>query len=181
MRQVLFAATLLAICAAVAGCSREVTRQQVAEFVDRADDAARKRFAPEICELRARDFKLHRTFHGYQGREPTEMDITRRLFCQQAGEFARLRQYRLERRSIDIDIATDRRTATVTAEYVETLPYYEPDMHHATPDDFTHFQVLETRDESVVGLEDGDFRFLSTRAESHQSLVSKSTLSLPYD
>jgi hypothetical protein len=172
---------LLALCAPFSGCSREVTRQQVAEFIDQADDAARKRFAPEICELRAKDFTMHLTFHGHEGRDPTEMEISRRLYCQQAGSFSRLRQYRLERKSIDIDVAIDRRTATVTAEYVETMPYYEPDVRHATPDDFRHFQVVESRDESVVGLEDGDVRFLSTRAEAHQTLVPKSRLKIPYD
>src|SRR5262249_19985406 len=142
MRQSPLAAVLLVLCALFAGCSHEVNRKQVAEFIDQADDAARKRFAPEICKLRARDFTLHVVFHGYEGREPSEMDISRKLFCQQAGNFSRLRQYRLERKSVDIDMATDRKTATVTAEYVETMPYYEPDIRPATPDDFRDFQVV---------------------------------------
>jgi len=181
MRKLLFTALLLGLSASFAGCSREVTRQQVAEFIDLADDAARKRFAPDICKLRAKDFTMHLTFHGHEGREPSEMEVSRKLYCQQAGSFSQLRQYRLERKSIDIDIATDRRTATVTAEYVETMPYYAPDTYHATPDDFRHFQVVESRDESVVGLEDGDVRFLSTRAEAYQSLVPKSQVRIPYD
>jgi hypothetical protein len=181
MRHVLSAAMLLALCASFCGCSREVTRQQVAEFIDQADDAARKRFAPEICELRGKNFTMHLVFHAEDAREPAEMDITRKLYCQQAGSHSLLRQYQLERKSIDIDVATDRRTATVTAEYVETLPYYEPDMRPATPDDFRYFQVIESHDESVVGLEDGDVRFLSTRAEAHQTLVKKGELHLPYN
>ena len=181
MRQVLLSIMLLVACAALSGCSREVTRKQVAEFIDQADAAARKRFAPEICELRAKDFSLHLTFYGYEGREPAEMDITRKLYCQQAGSFSQLRQYRLERKSMDIDIATDRKTATVTSQYVETMPYYEPDIRPATPDDFRFFQVVESRDESVVGLESGDVRFLSTSAEAHQQLVPKGDLQLPYD
>ena len=51
-----------------------------------------------------------------------------------------MRQYRLERKSIDIDVAADRKTARVTADYVETMPYYEPDAMPATPDDFREFQ-----------------------------------------
>jgi hypothetical protein len=172
---------LLAACAALAGCSHEVNRKQVAEFIDQADDAARKRFAPEICELRGKNFTLHVTFYGSEGREPSEMDMSRKLYCQQAGSFSRLRQYKLERKSIDIDIATDRKTATVTAQYVETLPYYEPDVRPATPDDFRFFQVVESRDESVVGLESGDVRFLSARVEAHQTLVPKGSIKLPYD
>ena len=172
---------LLVVCPLFTGCAREVTRQQVAEFVDQADDAARKRFAPEICELRAKDFTMHLVFHAENAREPAEMEISRRLYCEQAAGHSQLRQYQLERKSIDIDVATDRRTATVVAHYVETLPYYEPDVRPATPDDFRFFQIVESRDESIVGLEDGDIRFLSTRTESHQTLVPKGELKLPYN
>jgi len=172
---------LLAACALLGACSREVDRQQVAEFIDLADNAARKRFAPEICELRAKDFKLQSTFHAHDRRQPSELEMTRKLYCQQAGQFSRLRQYRLERKSLDVDLAVDRRTATVTAEYVETLPYYEPGITPSTPDDFSRWQIVESRDVSVVGLEDGDLRFLSTRAEAHQSLIGKNHVQLPYD
>jgi len=176
----LLALILLATCA-LAGCSRELNRRQVAEFVDQADDAARKRFAPEICDLRGKNFTLHHVFYAEDADEPSEMDITRKLYCQQAGSFSRLRQYRLERKSIDIDIATDRKSATVTAEYVETMPFYDPWRAPVTPDDFNHFQVVESRDVSVVGIEDGDLKFLSTSAEAHQTLVSKKEVKLPYD
>jgi hypothetical protein len=172
---------LLVACALLGGCAREVTRQQVAEFIDMADAAARKRFAPEICELRARDFRIQTTFQGYEGRESTGMEMTRKLYCQQAGQFSRLRQYRLERKTMTIDVATDRKTATVVAEYVETMPYYEPNTSSATPDDFRDFQVVESTDESVVGLEDGDLKFLSTRSDSRQSLIPKGSVQIPYD
>lgn len=174
------AVMLLASCA-LAGCSREITRQQVAEFVDRADEAARKRFAPEICDLRGKDFTMHQVFHAEGEDQPSEMEITRKLYCQQAGSFSRLRQYRLERKSIDIDIATDRKSATVTAEYVETMPYYDPWRSAATPDDFNHFQVVQSHDVSVVGREDGDLKFLSTTTEARQSLVPKKQVQIPYD
>jgi hypothetical protein len=154
--------------------------KQVADF-DKADDAARKRFAPEICKLRGKNFTMSMRFHGYEpGMEPTEMKIDRSLYCQQAGSFSRLRQYRFERKSMDIDIATDRKTATVTSQYVETLPYYEPDIQPATPDDFQRFQVVESRDQSVVGTEDGDLKFFSTESEAQQSLIVKSTVNIPY-
>jgi hypothetical protein len=172
---------LLALGALFTGCSKEVTRKQVAEFIDKADDAARKRYAPAICELRGKDFKMTLVFHGYEGREPSEMEITRRLYCQQAGSFSRLRQYRLERKSMDIDMATDRKTATVTSKYVETLPYYPPNTMPRTPDDFYEFQVVESTDESVIGLEDGDMVFLSTRSDAHQSLVKKDSVQIPYE
>lgn len=172
---------LLAACVLLGGCSRELTRQQVAEFIDQADQAARKRYAPEICELRARDFRAEINFHGHEGMRPARLEMTRKLYCQQAGQFSKLRQYQLERKSMSIDVASDRKTATVTAEYVETMPYYEMGLMPATPDDFRHFQVVESTDESVVGIEDGDLRILSTRSDAHQTLVSKYELQIPYD
>ena len=173
--------TLLVTCVLLAGCTPELDRGRVAEFIEQADNAARKRYAPEICELRGEKFTLNSTFHGHEGRKPAEIEMTRKLYCQQAGQFARLRQYRLERKSLDIDVAPDRRTAIVKAEYVETMPYYEPDMMIATPDDFRDFQLVESSDESVVGFEGGDLRFLSTRAESYQSLVPKDSVQIPYE
>jgi hypothetical protein len=172
---------LLAACALLTGCTRTLDEDNVREFIDVADDAARKRFAPQICELRGKDFTLRTKFHGAHSRgQPGEMAIDRRLYCVEAGKFSRIRQYRLERKSLDIDLADDRKTARVTAEYVETLPDYDG-LVPATPDDFREFQVLDVRDESVVGIEAGDLVFLSTRSEIHQSLVPKSSLKIPYD
>ena len=154
----------------------------VREFIDHADNATRKRFAPEICELRGEKFILHLTFQGYQPRiGPTDVTMDRKLFCKEAGKFSRIRQYRLERKSIDVSVAIDHKTARVTSKYVETLPYYEPDIVPSTPDDFYQFQVLETNDESVVGIEGGDLVFLSTESDSIQSLIRKDSVSIPYD
>jgi hypothetical protein len=176
------AAMLLALCLPLTACKKELTRQEVAEFIDQADNAARKRFAPEICELRGKDFRMTMKFQGHEPRmEPTRMEIGRKLYCANAGSFARIRQYKLERKSMDIDISTDRRTARVTADYIETSPYYEYGAQPATPDDFTHFQVVESRDESIVGVEDGDLVFLSTEADAHQALILKGSVDIPYD
>jgi hypothetical protein len=176
------AAMLLALCLPLTACKKELTRQEVAEFVDKADNAARKRFAPEICELRGKDFRMKMKFQGHEPRmQPTEMEIGRKLYCANAGSFARIRQYKLERTSMNIDISTDRRTARVTADYIETSPYYEPDMQPATPDDFTHFQVVESRDESIVGIEDGDLKFFRTEADAHQALIPKGSVAIPYE
>ena len=173
---------LLGLVLPLAGCHGELNRKQVAEFVDKADDAARKRYAPEICELRGKDFRMKLNFQGYNPRlPPTEMEIGRKLYCQNAAGFSRIRQYRLERTSMDIDIGTDRKTARVSAEYIETSPYYEPGTMPATPDDFQQFQVVTSRDESVVGIEDGDVVFLSTDSHSAQKLIPKSSVSIPYD
>ncbi|HEU5135229.1 MAG TPA: hypothetical protein VFU13_08815 [Steroidobacteraceae bacterium] len=181
MRAIPLLITLLALLPLTA-CQRSLDEREVLEFIDKADDAARKRFAPEICELRGKDFELHLTFQGHERQlDPSELTIDRKLFCKEAGKFSRLRQYRLERNSIDVDVAADRKTARVVSEYVETMPYYDPDMIPSTPDDFRHFQVVETTDESVVGIESGDIVFLRTDSNASQSLVSKSSVSLPYD
>jgi hypothetical protein len=174
--------TLLALCVPLTACHRHLDETDVREFIDKADNAARKRFAPEICELRAKNFTLHLTFQGHETRfEPTEVEMDRALFCKQAGTFSQIRQYKLERKSIEVDVAADRKTARVTSNYIETLPYYEPDTTPRTPDDFDEFQVVDTNDESVVGIEGGDLVFLSTTSKSSQELVSKASVSLPYD
>ena len=152
------------------------------EFIDRADEAARKRYAPAICELRGENFTLDLTFQSIDDTPPSEMSIDRKLFCREAGKFARLRQYRLERRSLEIEVAADSKTANVTAEYIETLPHYEEDRIPVTPDDFRDFVVVESHDESVVGIEGGNLVFLSAAVEATQTeLIPKSRLDLPYD
>jgi hypothetical protein len=172
--------TLLVLCAPLAGCGK-LDERHVREFADRADEASRQRFAPEICALRGATFQLHQDFHAADPRmPPAELELDRKMFCFEAGKFARIRQYRLERKSLEVDLAPDRKTARVTAEYVETLPYYEPDVMPATPDDFREFQILESRDESVVGIEGGDIVFLRTDADIHQTLVPKGSLRIPY-
>jgi len=182
MRALPLLTILLALCVPLTACQRSLDETDVREFIDKADNAARKRFAPEICELRGKNFSLHLTFQGHQRSiEPTDVEMDRALFCKQAGSFSRIRQYKLERQSIDVDVATDRKTARVTANYIETLPYYEPHMMPATPDDFREFQVVDTHDESVVGIEGGDLVFLSTESSSSQELISKGSITLPYD
>jgi hypothetical protein len=52
---------------------------------------------------------------------------------------------------------------------------------YATPDDFREWQVLEVRDESVIGVESGDIVFLSTDSDVKQKLVPKGEIKLPYD
>ena len=182
MRILILTATLLALLAPLAGCKRSLDERDVRAFIDKADNTARKRFAPEICELRGKDFKLHLKFQGHEPRvPPTELDMDRKLFCKEAGSFSRLRQYQLSRNSIDISISADRKTARVFANYVETMPYYEPNTFPRTLDDFREFQVVARHDESVVGIESGDLVFLSTDSDSSQSLVAKGSVSLPYD
>jgi hypothetical protein len=182
MRLVLLLTTLLVLCAPLTGCQRHLDETDVREFIDEADNAARKRFAPEICELRAKDFTLHVKFQGYEPRlEPTEIDMDRALFCKQAGAFSRLRQYKLERKSIEVDVAADRKTARVTSNYIETLPYYEPGVPPRNPDDFSEFQVVDSHDESVVGIEGGDLVFLSTTSSASQELFRRDKLSIPFD
>ena len=182
MRLPLLVAILLALGAPLAGCKRSLHTRDVIEFVDRADNAARKRFAPEICGLRGKDFTLRVNFQGHEERyPPAKIDMNRKLFCAEAGKFSRLRQYKLERKSMGIDLADDRKTAIVKAEYVETMPFYEPDTMPSTPDDFQDWQIVQTRDESVVGFEDGELVFLSTNSDAVQSLVPKGQIQLPWN
>jgi hypothetical protein len=170
---------LLVLCATLAGCGK-LDERHVREFIDRADDTARTLYAPHICELRGKNFSMHVKIQGDDARiAPSEFDIARKTFCAEAGKNAWLRNYKLERKSLEIDLAPDRKTAHVTAEYVETLPWFEPDVRPASPFDFREVQVLETRDDSVVGIESGDIVFMSTDADIHQTLVPKGSVDMP--
>jgi hypothetical protein len=181
MRKLPFIAMLLGLCGSLGACGK-LDKDDVREFVDSADATARKRFAPEICKLRGKDFTLHLKFQGEDAQlPPAELDLDRKMFCVEAGKFARLRQYRLERKSLEIDLAADRKTARVSAKYTETVPYYPPDTTPRTPDDFNQWSVRESRDESVVGIESGDMVFLRTDADVRESLAWKDTITLPYD
>jgi hypothetical protein len=182
MKPALSILCLLVLTSPLAGCKRSLDEEDVRQFVDQADQAARKRYAPEICELRAESFTLALTFQSIYDVPPSELNIDRKLYCRMAGRFSQYRQYRLERRSLAIDVAEDAKTATVVAEYIETMPYYEDSVMPATPDDFRHFVVVESHDESVVGIDGGDLAFLSAKVEATQTeLIEKSKLDLPYD
>jgi len=181
MRVLLLLATLLALCAPLTGCKRSLSTRDVNEFIDRADDAARKGFAPDICALRGKNFTLNIDFQGHEeSYGPTKIEMNRKLFCQEAGKFAKVQIYNLERKSIDISLAPDRKTAVVKAEYEETMPYFEPDVMPSSPHDFRDWQVVKTRDESVVGIEGGDLVFLSTRGDAVQSLLSRKDNPVPF-
>lgn len=181
MRISLLAAILLALCSPLTGCKRSLDRRDVSEFIDKADNAARKRYAPDICGLRGENFTLTVNFQGYQHSDPTKIEMNRKLYCKEAGKFSRLRAYKLERKSVDISLAADRKTAVVKAKYVETMPYYDPDTIPVSPDDFHEWQIVDSLDESVVGIEGGDLVFLSTKGDAVQSLVPTKDLAIPFD
>jgi hypothetical protein len=183
MRTLLLAAGLLVLAVPLTGCMRSLDEGDVREFIDKADDAARKRYAPEICELRGEKFTLEVSFQSLHDHdEPNAMQLTRALFCREAGRFAQLRQYQLERKSLEIDVADDGKTARVTARYLETMPYYGDGMMPATPDDFRDFVLVETHDVSTVGIESGDLVFLSAKVSAEQlELIAKNKLNLPYN
>jgi hypothetical protein len=154
----LMATVLVAAIAAstLTACgTRRLDDAKVTAFIDKADNAARKRFAPEICALRGKTFTAHQTFHAEGNRgEPAELTIDRKLFCSEAGKFSHLEQYVLERKSLEIKLAGDLKSADVNAVYTEKLPYYE--VPPSTASDYRDVQVLETVDHSRVGIEDGD-------------------------
>jgi hypothetical protein len=173
---------LLAVAAALAGCGNSLDDRSVREFIDLADEAARKRYAPEICELRAKEFTQELSYQALHSDEPAESQVSRKLWCREAGKFAGLRQYQLERTSLDIDVAQDHKSARVVAGYKEIYPYYEAGSMYATPDSFQEFVVVESRDESTVAFEDGDLVFMNARVEARETeLIPKGQFNLPYN
>src|SRR5215469_3223236 len=112
------------VAGSIIGCSQRLRERDVEAFMDKADAAERARVAPDICALRAEGFRQHVIFHGAFQQGPSEMTFDRRLFCSQAGHFAHVRQYSLERRSLHIELAQDCLTAKVDTQYTEKLPFY---------------------------------------------------------
>jgi hypothetical protein len=171
---------VLIVSGSTSACGvRSLDTESVRAFVDLADNAARKRFAPEICALRARDFRMHQTFYASGMPQPAKLTLDKALYCKSAGDFSKLQQYELERKSIKIEIAADRKTARVEARYIEKKPFYG-DYQPAFADDYTDVEVLDSTDWSNIGIEDGDIVFRETRAEIRQTLVPRTELHLPY-
>jgi hypothetical protein len=172
---------VMAIASLTAGCARRgLDTQAVESFVNQADDAARKRFALEICALRARDFHEHVVVHNPDSAQVTELSADRKTYCRDAQSFSHLPRYVLERKSLQVDLAADRRSARVTAEYIEKLPFYR---HRPAsgPDDYMEVQIHRSHETSVVGLEDGRPVFKSTDVDVSWKLVPRSEMPLPAD
>lgn len=165
------------------GCgASKLSTADVQKFVDAADASARRRYAPEICEARASSFQLTQHYKVDQrGGEPHEVQIGKALYCKQAAAMARLYQYVLERGPLSISLSSDRRSATVEADYVEKMPYYEEGAIVSTPDLYQDVQIVESHDKSVVGIEDGKLKFMSTEANIYVRLVPKNEMPLPYE
>jgi hypothetical protein len=172
---------LLAWAGALAGCgSPTLQTHQVQAFIDAADAAERRRYAPDVCALQGQDFHEHVIFHGAETSGPTEVTLDRKLFCAQEGRFSHLRQYQLVRHSVDIQLADDLRTAGVDAQYTEEMPYYE----YRVPslDYYQRLQIIDSHTHYVVGREHGRLVFLAAEIESTQRLVPRNSVpALPYD
>jgi hypothetical protein len=172
----------LMLSAGLTACSPQaLTEENVTAFVDRADDAARKRFAPEICELRGKNFVLRRKLEAARTYESGDAEISRKLYCDSLRSFSRLYQYVLERKSLKIQIAPGAQMARIEAEYVQKLPYYQDSVIPASPDNYYEVQILESSEVSAVAIEDGKIVFVSTDANVRQTLVPKHELPLPYN
>ena len=182
MKPLLLALTLLTALSSAACGTRSLDTESVRKFVDAADDAARRRYAPHICAARGTNFKFHQSFELDQtGAERRDVSMGKALFCKQAASFSKLNQYVLERGPLTVTLSADHRTATVEADYVEKMPFYEDGgMPLQSPDIYDQVQVAETHDKSVVGIEDGKLVFLSTESKVKARLMPRHDMPLPY-
>lgn len=161
--------------------TRTLSSIQVQKFVDAADASTCKRYAPEICEARAQSFELTQQLRiDRRGDVRHKVHMSKKLFCKKAAEFARLNQYVMERGPLTITLAADRRTAIVEADYVEKMPFYEEGVITTSADIYDEVQIAETHDRSVIGIEGGRVKFLSTDATTYVRLVPRHELPLPY-
>lgn len=179
-------ALLLAAAVLLGGCGRRsLDEAAVVEFMDAADAAIRSRRAPDICELHAEGFVLTRSYRivapDWGMDEPDEATLGKRSYCSSLASFAQIRQYSRERLELDVEVATDGQTADVTARYLEKMPFYYDGVPPGSPDAFTEMQIMESEVRAVIGIEDGDIRFLASELDIEATLVPKSEAPLPYD
>jgi hypothetical protein len=179
-------ALLLAAAVLVGGCGRRsLDEAAVVEFMDAADAAMRSRRAPDICALHAESFVLTRSFlivdPDWGMQEPEEATLGKRIYCRSLSSFSVIRQYSRERLVLEVDVASDGQTANVFARYIDKMPFYEDGVRPGMLDAFTEMQVMEIDASSVVGIEDGEIRLLSTELGIEATLVPKSEAPLPYD
>ncbi len=179
-------AVLLAAAVLLGGCGRRsLDEAAVVEFMDAADAAMRSRRAPDICELHAESFVLTRRYLIVEPdrgmTEPEEATLGKRLYCRSLASFARIRQYSRERVELDIDIAADGKTADIYARYVDKMPFYEEGTPAGMLDAFSDMQIMQIDANSVIGIEDGELRLLSSALDIEATLVPKAQAPLPYD
>lgn len=153
--------------------SAELTEASVREFIDKADEAARKRWPDEICALRSKDFVLISHVEDKDGGfiRPSKK-INKREFCKAIRTLPMLHNYRLTRESLAIQLSLDGQSAEVKAHYSERTPDYEgalPVEIGKAPDNYDIVQEVESDDVSVVVLEDGKLRIKSTESHSIHS------------
>ena len=64
------------------GCgTSELTPENVLAFVDEADEAARERFGPDICELRGRNFVSRTVIYAARKTYPETVTTDRKAYC----------------------------------------------------------------------------------------------------
>jgi len=193
MQRVLLGTVLLVL----AGCTKELNEKNVREFVDDADHAYLAGHAADICAMRSDDFKFTGTlFKLAEGRvvknlqEAMAVDSERQQggdrlasqivtldakdYCRMAIEQrASYRLVTLRRSDLQIELAPDKKSATVRAHYVETMGEHAYGDSSLSAQDQVEHQVgtlqTETDEVSVVTQNrDGDFVFSSTHATSKQ-------------
>jgi hypothetical protein len=192
----------MCVTLALSGCSHKLDEQRVREFVDAADQAFLKGNAPQICRIRAADFRLESTgFELAKGKivdslaDAEEIDAQSSLagsqlagktevmdvkqFCLMAIESkAFFKRATLQRSDLHIELDPAGQRATVRAHYTVKEPVYENGESALHDNDSVEHQVAtrqtESDDESVIIIDpDGDLAFQSTRSISKSFLVAK--------
>ena len=113
-----------------------------------------------------------------RGYPPSNIEMDRKLFCKEAGRFSRLRQYRLERKSIDIELRKDRRTADGQGGIRRNNAVLRAGHHAGDARRFPRVADRRNATSRSSASKSGDLVFLST--EERIILVSR-TLDIRYD
>jgi hypothetical protein len=189
------------LCLALGGCSDRLTEDSVQTFVDGADRAFLEGRSAEVCDMRAEGFRLEAVdfelgdgkimsglaeaeAYAGQRREAGELNRGRKVtldlrqFCAMAYESREYyKRATMERGPLEIVIDAERSKATVRAHYTIKEPVYayvdSPHSYRDRSERQTATRQIETDDESVVIVEDGELKFASTSSVSKSFLIDK--------
>lgn len=194
------AASLLALLAGLSGCSKTLTEKSVLAFVDAADRAFVEGDSNKMCDAKSKNYVQTDTefllaegqiVHSLAEAEAVEAErsaggarltgkdaqINKKQLCMIAvWERRDFTKVDMERTSIQIEIASDGKSAVVKSHYSMQVPLFQQratEVYGGARLQHTGTKQMETEDESVVVIEDGDIVFQSTRSVSRSFQIPK--------
>jgi hypothetical protein len=194
------AAGLLTLGVALSACSKTLTEKSVLAFVDAADQAFVDGDSNKMCDAKSKNYVQTDTeFELAEGQIVNSLAEAEAIEAERSADGARLTgkdvqinkkqlcmiavwegrdftKVDMERTSIQIEVAPDGKSAVVKSHYSMQVPLFQQratEVYGGARRQHTGTKQMETEDESVVVIEDGDIVFKSTRSVSKSFQIPK--------